>query len=386
MRTILLGGSLVTPDDILEEHGLIIEEGTILALLPEAEIDARPGDHVIDAGGLWVAPGLIDLHIHGCNGADTMDADPQALVVMSRFLASHGVTSFLPSTISAGREATEAAITAFHRYRADGQGALPLGLHLEGPYLNPRFNGAQPAPVLRPPDAAEYTYWLEDGAVKRITLAPELDGALALIRTGREKGVYFAAGHTDASYEVMLASVEAGLTQTAHTFNAMSPLHHREPGTVGAALSDERIFAEIIVDGVHIHPAVVRLAVKAKGTARVLLVSDAMRATGLPDGEYDLGGQPIQVQGGVALTQSGRLAGSTLTLDAALRNVMQFTGLSFPEALRMATRSPAEAMGWEGKKGVLRPGTDADVTLFDGEFAVRMTIVGGRVVFSARGV
>lgn len=381
MRIIIRGGSIATPDEILKDHCLLIEEGRIRALPPESEIEPDPGDQVIDADGLWVAPGLIDLHIHGCNGADTMDANPAALETMACFLAAHGVTAFLPTTISAGREEIEAVLRAYRSLPPDAAGAQPLGLHLEGPYLNPKYAGAQPYDTLREPDPDEYTGWLQSGAVKLVTLAPELDGAEEMIRTGTAGGVRFAAGHTDASYEGMRQAAGAGLSQAAHTFNAMSPLHHRSPGAVGAVLSDARIYAEIIADGVHLHPAVVALAVKAKGIERVLLVSDAMRAAGLPDGQYDLGGQPIEVKGGVALTSRGRLAGSTLTLDAALRNVMQFAGLSFPQALRMATRTPAEALGLDGVKGELRPGADADVILLDETFQVRMTMAGGKVVF-----
>jgi N-acetylglucosamine-6-phosphate deacetylase len=235
---------------------------------------------------------------------------------------------------------------------------------------------------LRPADIKEYKLWLENGQVRLITVAPEVEGVLGLIEAGTEEGIEFAAGHSAASFEQMRLAIDQGLHQVTHTFNGMPPLHHRTPGVLGAALSEERLRCQIIADGVHVHPAVVKLLVKSKGVDRTILITDAMCATGLQDGDYALGDQQVQVRGGVARTQAGGLAGSTLTLDQALRNIMQFAGLSFQEALPMATRVPAAAMNWEGKKGVIAPNADADILIMDDRYQVRLTMIGGRVVYS----
>jgi N-acetylglucosamine-6-phosphate deacetylase len=219
--------------------------------------------------------------------------------------------------------------------------------------------------------------------VRLITVAPEIQGAAALIETAVSQGIEFAAGHTGATYEQLLEAADRGLRQTTHTFNAMLGLHHRNPGTLGGALTDDRIYAQLIGDGIHVHPAMVKLLVRAKGAKRTILITDSMRAAGLQDGLYTLGAQPITVTEGVARTASGALAGSTATLDTVLRNVIQFAEISLPEALTMGTATPAEAMGLTGRKGTLNPGSDADVILLDDDMNVRMTIICGRVIYSA---
>jgi N-acetylglucosamine-6-phosphate deacetylase len=206
---------------------------------------------------------------------------------------------------------------------------------------------------------------------------------MELIESGVAGGVEFAVGHSGASYEVLVAAADRGLRQATHTFNGMLGLHHREPGTVGGVLADDRIYAQVIADGVHVHPAVVRILVRAKGPDRVILVTDSTRAAGLSDGEYELAGQPIQVRDGVARTRAGGLAGSTITLEAALRNALRFAGVSLLEGLQMATSTPAQAMGWSGRKGVLASGADADVILLDQELNVQLTMVAGRVIYRA---
>jgi N-acetylglucosamine-6-phosphate deacetylase len=380
VRTFISGGSLLTPEQVLPDHTLVIEQGTIAAIEP-SQRRPRRGEHGIEADGLWVAPGLIDVHVHGGADHDTMDATPQALHGMARFFARHGVTGYLATTVSAPAEDIRLAIENVRTAAQPEDGAQHLGVHIEGPYLDVDFRGAQPAGRLRPPDAEEYEAWLTSGVVRLITLAPELDGALALVERSAEAGVETAVGHSAASYEQVLAAADRGLRQACHAFNGMPPLHHRTPGVLGAVLGDDRIYAQVIADGTHVHPAVVRLLVRAKGTGRVILITDSMRAAGLADGGYELAGRPILVRDGVARTLEGGLAGSTITLDAALRNVLSFAGLSLSEGLRMATATPAEAMGWAGRKGALALGADADVILLDESLDVRLTMVAGRVVY-----
>lgn len=380
MRTLILGGTLITPGEALSDHTLAIE-GPKIASIEAGRRAAGPAERLIDARGLWVAPGLIDVHVHGSAGHDTMDAAPEALHGMARFFARHGVTCYLPTTIAASPQAILAAVENVARCPQPEDGAHHVGVHLEGPYLNPDHRGAQPPEHLRDPDVEEYGAWLATGRVRLITIAPELDGALALVEQGISEGVEFAVGHSGASYKRVLEAADRGLRQATHTFNGMRGLHHRIPGTVGAVLTDDRIYAQVIADGVHVHPAIVKLLVRAKGVSRTILITDAIRAAGLKDGEYDLGGQTITVQEGISRTAAGGLAGSSLTLDAGLRNVINYTGLSLEEALPMATSVPAKAIGLAGRKGVLASGADADVILLDADLNVRLTMVAGQIVY-----
>ena len=378
MRTVIVGGSLLTPDRELPGHSLVLEDGKIVEIRPNR---AEKGDAIIESQGQFIAPGLIDIHVHGGEGSDTMDSTPEALAAMGRFFAAHGVTSFLATTITAPPADIRSAIDNVEDCLTQTGGAQVLGVHLEGPYLNAKYKGAQPEAYLRNPDPKEYETWLSADCVRLITLAPELAGALELIRLGVARGIEFAVGHSAADYETVIRAADSGLRQATHTFNGMGGLHHREPGTVGAVLSDDRIYAQVIADGVHLHPASFKILVRAKGVERTILITDAMRAAGLEDGEYDLGGQAILVKDGVARAANGSLAGSTLTMDEAVRNAAKFAGLSFREALRMATAVPAAALGMAGKKGSLSPGADADITLFDQDFEVQKTIVGGELVY-----
>lgn len=381
MQTLITGGTIVTPYQTLVDYTVLIEKGTVVALQP-SDAGIKQGAHIIDATGMWVTPGLIDVHVHGSAGHDAMDATPEAIYGMARFFAQHGVTAYLPTTITATLERISAAIECVKGCSQPRDGAQHLGVHLEGPYLNPEHKGAQPVEHLRDPNPDEFEAWLQAGVVRLVTLAPECNGALSFIEHGVSAGVEFAVGHSGATYEQMIQAVDRGLRQATHTFNGMLGLHHREPGTVGAVLADDRIYAQVIVDGIHLHPAVVKILVRAKGAGRTILITDAIRAAGLADGDYELGGQIVTVQDGIARTAEGSLAGSTLTMDAALRNVIRYTGLSLNEALQMATSTPAEAMGWGGRKGVLAPGADADLILLDADLNVRLTMVGGQIVYS----
>jgi len=384
MRLWIRGGQLLTPDQTLEDSVLVIEAGRVTAIEPVQQVAGSPADtRVISAAGLMVAPGLIDVHVHGSAGSDTMDATPEALITMAGFFVKHGVTAFLATTISQSPQAVWAAVENAARNSAGLEGAQPLGIHLEGPYLNPAHRGAQPEQWVRNPDPVEYTRWFETGIVRLVTVAPEIPGALECIRAGVRSGIRFSAGHTDASFDQVRQAADEGLSQSTHTFNGMRGLHHREPGTVGAVLGDDRIFCEVIADGVHVHPAVVGLMVRAKGVERTLLVTDAIRAAGLADGKYDLGKQMVTVREGVARTESGGLAGSTLTLNRAVFNAMRFTGLTINQALRMATTTPAAALGLSSRKGALRPGMDADAILFDASLNIQAAVVQGNLVYQS---
>lgn len=381
MQTILRGGTILSPDQTFVDHSLTMAGEKILEIAPGSPAPSSASE-TIDVSGLFVVPGFIDIHVHGAMGSDTMDATGEALWAMSEYYVRHGVTAFLPTTVTASVEDTLAAVRNVANTPQNSSGARHLGIHLEGPCLSHEFRGAQPPQHLRAATPSEYRAWLESDQVRLITVAPEVEGVLDLIRIGRQAGVEFALGHTSATYEQVLVAYEHGLRQATHTFNGMASLNHRIPGAVGAVLSDDRIWAQIIVDGIHVHPAVVKMLVQAKGINRTVIITDAIRATGMSDGDYALGDQLVHVKDGIARTDAGGLAGSTLTMDQALRNVMEFAGLSLVEAVPMLTRVPAASIGVENHKGSLVPGFDADMAILDQAYQVRMTIVGGKVVYS----
>lgn len=380
-RILIKGGTLLTPDKIVTSGCLLIEGGRIVALGQEMRVK---GVQVIDARGMVIAPGFVDIHVHGSVDHDTMDATPESLEAMARFFASHGVTSFLPTTITAPRHKILAAIEAVSSWSGTEDGAEALGVHMEGPHINVKKAGAQPAQYVRPAEPTEYQLFFAKNVIKLVTLAVEIPENKALIAYALKRGARVAIGHSVATYDEVVESVSLGLTHATHTFNSMGRLDHRAPGTVGAVLDCDEITADVIADNIHVHPSMVRLLVKAKGIERVVLVTDAIRAAGMPDGLYDLGGQEVAVQNGIARTKQGSLAGSTLTMDKAVRNLMKAADLSLPLALQMATCNPARVVGVNDRKGTLSPGKDADILLLDDDHSVALTMVKGRVVYRAR--
>jgi len=379
----LYNGTLIAPEGMRPDAGVWITGETI------QQIGTHPPEHIadaVDAQGGYILPGFIDVHIHGGAGADTMDATPAALATLSRHCAAHGVTGFLATTMSATREALTAALEAIAAAQRDGPlpGARLLGAHLEGPYLATEQAGAQPRAHLRPADPAEYRPWLASGVVRMLTLAPELPANHALIREASAQGICVVAGHTAATYEELLAAAPLGLSGVTHLGNAMTAFHHRRPGALGAALTCDDLHAQLIADRVHLHPAAVALFIRAKTPARILLITDATRAAGLGDGDFTLGETPITVRDGIARTADGALAGSTLTMDAAVRNLLADTNLGLEAIAQMAATNPARALGLAAQTGSLAPGKAADLVLLDRDtLAVRMTVVAGRIVHTA---
>lgn len=383
-RVIIANGQVITPWQVLEKGAVVIEGRKIVAIGEGFEPLENSEAAVIDATGRIVAPGYIDIHVHGGAGGDTMDATPQAIQRMAQFFSSHGVTGFLLSTVTAPKEAILAAIeNAALCQREEASGAQVLGIHVEGPYISASQPGAQPVQFIRHADPEEYREFFTWGNVKVITLAPELPENNALVTYAVQQGATVAVGHSVATYDEVLAAVRLGLSHSIHTFNGMGGLHHREPGTVGAVLTCDEITAEVIADHIHIHPAVIKLLVRAKGVERTVLVTDAIRAAGMADGTYDLGGQAVTVKAGVARIATGSLAGSTLTMDRAVRNAMVAADLSLAQALQMASYNPARVIGMEKKKGSLEPDKDADIVLLDAELKVVLAMVGGKVVYQA---
>jgi len=381
MKVIIHPYQIFTPYNLLENTAIQIRDGKIIDLIAADKAKFFPDFEYIRLEKLIVTPGLIDVHTHGAWGGDTMDATLESLNKMSNFYASHGVTAFYPTTLAASKIEILKALKNVTQNRNKVAGAQVLGVHLEGPYLSQEFRGAQSPNALRLPDRSEYKKWFDFDIISLITIAPELAGSQELIEYGVNNGAEFAIGHSAASYEEVIHAADLGVRQATHVFNGMKGLHHREPGTVGGILTDDRIYAQVIADGVHVHPAVVKLIIRAKGFHRTILITDSIRATSLADGNYELGDMIIRVNGGIARTSSGGLAGSTLTLDQAIRNVIKFAQISFQDAIAMATYSPAEALRIQDRKGQIRAGADADLTFFDERYQVVATMVKGKLVF-----
>jgi len=384
MRTIT--GDIVTPGGVLSNSALTIADGGMIGEIGSTRpLSSHSED--IDARGLLVLPGFIDLHVHGGGGADLMHGTTEAVRQVARTHARFGTTGLLATTLTASREATDRAITAARDVQRAGPGedeARIFGIHLEGPYLCPARRGAQPAEWVREPDPAELAHWIElsEHTIRQITLAPERGGAEEVIRYARANGVIVSIGHTDATAAQTEKAVGWGATQATHVFNAMRGLHHREPGTVGACLARPEIVCEVIADGVHLDPLIVRLTLAAKGVSGVVLITDAIEGTAMPEGEYLLGGQTVIVQNGTAAFADGTLAGSVLTMDRAFANVRRFAGVSVEEAARLSSGNAARQLGLSGKFGELTAGAAADIVILHPQSGeVHWTLVGGRVVY-----
>jgi N-acetylglucosamine-6-phosphate deacetylase len=356
------------------------EGGTIAAL---GAVRAPTGTEAFDGGGGWLLPGFIDVHAHGGAGREAMDADSDGLRQIARFYAAHGVTGFLPTTWTASHEDIMAALDTIGAVEREGtSGAAILGAHVEGPYLNPARCGAQDSRQIRRAEPGEATAILDTGLIRLMALAPEYPENHWLIEECARRGIAVSAAHTAATYADMQTAVALGLSQTTHTYNAMTGLHHREPGTLGAALTLDALACELIADNVHVHPAAMNLLYRAKGPDRTLLITDAVRGAGLPDGtSYDQDGRPVIVRDGAAYLPGDTLAGSTLTMDRALRNFIAATGAPLETVWPVTSRTAARQLGLADRKGALEAGKDADLVLLDDGLRVRLTVVGGQIVY-----
>jgi N-acetylglucosamine-6-phosphate deacetylase len=365
VSTHILQGTLVLSDRLAERGQLVVEGGRIQAI-----VTGEPRYTVTnDYGDAYIAPGFIDLHIHGMAGASVMDASPASLAHMARHLAAQGTTVFLPTTVTESLETIRRVIAAVAEFQESPpeDGSQIGGMHLEGPWIAPDYKGMQNEAYILPPDvetATELVKAVHEPSL-RVTVAPELPGAEALISKLRDKEVFISIGHTGATYEQALAAVDLGATHVTHCFNAMSPFLHRAPGVAGAAMLSHELYVELIADGLHVHPAAMRLLIRNKGRERVMLVTDALSAAGLGNGVYQLGGKDVFVRDGAARLADGTLASSTLTMDAAIRNVIRWCNVSIVDAIYMASTTPAEAMGWDDYSGRLRAGYEADIAVLD---------------------
>jgi len=374
--------TVFTPHQEISEGVVLVDGPQIVAVGSTEQVPCPPGVERIDATELFLTPGFIDLQINGAFGHD-FTADPSSIWPVAELLPRYGVTAFLPTIITSPQETVAAAQQIISQVpAAGGRGAIPLGLHIEGPFLNPQKVGAHNPALLRSPDLAAIRDWSPERGVRLVTLAPELPGAMDLVRVLLEQGVTISAGHSTATFEEAKAGFDAGMRYGTHLFNAMLPLYHRSPGLAGALLTDERPTVGMIVDGIHIHPSMVRLAWQALGPRRLNLVTDAMAALGMAPGTYRLADSNVVVDRSSARLADGTLAGSILSLDGALRNLMDFVNCPLAQALPTVTSTAADVLGLGGSRGRVAPGYAADLVLLTPDLEVHTTIVGGRVVYT----
>ena len=373
----ITNGKIVTPDSVLEGKAIVFDE-KITGIVDASAVDTAKYD-VINADGCYIAPGLVDIHIHGYVGEDTCDGNVEGLEKMARAIVANGVTSFCPTTMTVAKEQIEKAFDTARELKAkDGyHGAEVLGINCEGPFINPSKKGAQAEEHILRPDGK----FIVDNAdiIKLVTIAPEMDGAVEAIKEIVENSdVLVSMGHTGAAYEEANAGIEAGVRHTTHLFNAMTALMHRNPGVVGAALSNDEVSTELIADTFHVNKGLFSLVSKIKGD-KLCLITDCMRAGGMPDGEYDLGGQNVTVKGIQCLLADGTIAGSVLKLNRAVQNLYENTDLGVAKSFAAASLNPARAIREDERKGSLEVGKDADIIIVNQSFDIVKTIIKGEI-------
>jgi N-acetylglucosamine-6-phosphate deacetylase len=378
----IINGNVYTPDQVLAPGTVLIEEDRITAVGSADALTVPPGVEVISAEGLAVVPGFVDLHMHGLMGHDAMGPD---LTQVVRDLPAFGVTAFLATTLTLPRDETLATLEAMAEViDTPPSGAQCVGIHLEGPFLSPNRPGMATSDWFEPLTWEGFQIFQQAarGRIRMVTFAPEVGEAMACISRLIGAGVVPVIGHSNATFEQVAQAVQLGLSHATHTFNAMRPLHHREPGVVGAVMYFDQIVAELIADGVHVHPAVMAILLRVKGVERIALVSDAAPLASLPDGEYEWEHKPLFVRNGSCRLADGTLAGAHALLDTGVRNLVSLVGLSLEQALVPATRVPARVLGL--RKGRLAAGYDADVVLLDSDLRPALTLVKGEIVFDVK--
>ncbi|WP_397539429.1 N-acetylglucosamine-6-phosphate deacetylase [Rummeliibacillus pycnus] len=371
--------TVVNNNEIKKNQDVYIKNGKIIEIGKQLYISSNKK---IDGSNKYLFPGFIDMHIHGCAGKDTMDATPEALHTMAKSLVKEGTTSYLATTITQSKDAIEAALSNLANFKSTEDEAEILGIHIEGPFISKKRAGAQPLQHIVPPTIEQFEYWqrLSGNRIKEITVAPEVEGGFAFVEALSKQGIVVSIGHSDATFDDMQKAVSLGAKQGTHLYNQMRPFHHREPGVVGGTLLLPEIKAEIIVDFVHAHPQAVNLAYKMKGAENIILITDAMRAKGVPFGDYELGGQLVRVSEKGAHLTNGALAGSVLTMDAAVRNMKKATNCTLQELVAMSSSNAAKQLNLKGK-GNIKEQYDADLILLDQDLAIQKTIKNGKVIF-----
>ncbi|MDM5314993.1 N-acetylglucosamine-6-phosphate deacetylase [Fictibacillus sp. b24] len=386
-KTIVLkNASVYGEDQIIRQGTITILKGKIKDFGHDVHLGDKEAEVIELPETYHIVPGMIDVHIHGAAGADTMDATFEALETIAKILPQEGTTSFLATTMTQEQSKIEKALENAGLFIEAGQvegTAETLGIHLEGPFISEKRAGAQPVGAIIKPDLELFKQLQElaSGHIKLVTIAPEIEGSLDVISYLREKNVVASIGHSDATYEEVVKGMKAGASHVTHLYNGMRGLHHREPGVVGAALLHDELTTELIADGIHVRPELISLTFKQKGNEKVVLVTDAMRAKCLGDGQYDLGGQEVTVQKETATLKDGTLAGSIIKMNTAVKNMMQFTGCSISDIIQMTSANPAKELNIFDRKGSLAPGKDADIVVLDEDFEVVMTFCKGKIAY-----
>lgn len=382
----LTHANVVIPNGVLYDGVVRIEDGLIsfIGIWKQLTLFQQKAwnNDAVDAQKGWVLPGFIDLHIHGGYGASFMDANAECYDKITKFHMEHGTTAMLATSVTQSHEVLDYVMSAIDCYMKLGMDyAQLIGVHLEGPFINPKYKGAQNEIYMVDPQID----WFEDwyvrfpGLMKQVSLAPERDNAMAAIQWLRAHQVNVAAAHTAATYDQVIAAANVGLNQATHTFNAMTPIHHREPGVVGAILTDDRIIAEIISDGIHVHPACIKILIRTKTLNKLVIVTDAISAAGMPDGQYDFGGLTVTKKDAACrLANDGSLAGSTLTMIQAVKNMIQFTELPLYEISRLASLNPARQIGIDSFTGSIEVGKQADLVWTDADLNIQRVWIKGK--------
>ncbi len=384
-KLVVHAGKVITPFQIYYDYSVAIDYSGRISYIGPREKFNGSSKITIDANDEILVPGLIDIHIHGAYGADVIEGKIESVKTVSNFIVKHGVTSFYPTTVTSPLEMIENSIKAIvQAIKKEVGGARILGIHLEGPFLSYEKAGAQDRRYLLKPsiDLIDRLLELGEGYIKRITIAPEIEGALKAINYLREKGIIIAMGHTNATYDEAIRAIEAGATLANHIYNQMRSFHHRDPGILGAVLTRDDVYVEIIMDKVHHHYAAREIVMRCKGTDKVALITDSIMATGLPDGEYMLGAQKIIIKNGISRLPDGTLAGSTLTLDEAIRNTVNHLKVPLQDAVKMATYVPAKIMGVESEYGSIKIGKHGDLVILDKNLNVLKTIIDGEIIYN----
>ncbi|MEL6405095.1 MAG: N-acetylglucosamine-6-phosphate deacetylase [Chloroflexota bacterium] len=376
---VITNATVLLLNDVIQQGWVAFADGTI----QDMGAGVPPTGQAIDAQGAYLLPGFVDVHVHGAVGHDVMDASLDNLHSMSAFFARCGVTSWLPTTLTASHEDTLKALHAVKQAMAQpAKGAHILGAHLEGPYLNIEKCGAQDTRYIRRASLIEIDDILALDVVRLASIAPEFPENIDAIKQMKQHGITVSAAHTAATYEQMQAGIEAGITHSTHTFNAMPSIHHRHPGGLTALLLDESVYCEVIADGIHVHPATLQLLIQTKGIDKTILITDAMRATGIGAGQYKLGDYDVTVDDRRATLADGTLAGSILTMDVALRNLLQIADYDIADIWRTTSYNATQSIGIDNK-GLIQIGYDADFVLVNQDVDVIMTICAGDCVFDA---